>query len=91
VEHKKELSEEGNSKKDKRRFENTQQQDDCPHLKCEMNNLGCQLGPYWALSLEFMQGFTTCIFSTMGVCVFLAGHIPEYYFGNDMSRNCHNC
>jgi len=75
VEQIKELSEE-HKEKAKRRSENTQQQDDCPHLRRERKNLSSKLGPYCALSLEFMRGFTTCIFSTLGVCVFLASRIP---------------
>jgi hypothetical protein len=58
--------------KGKRRSENTQQH---PCLGCERKNLVSQLGPYWALSLGFMRGFTPCILSTLGVCAFLASHI----------------
>jgi len=87
---KKQLSKE-RKEKGKRWFENTQQQDNCPHLRHERNNMGSKLGPYWAVSLGFMQRFTTCIFSTLGVCVFLVSHIPEYYFGNYMSSKCHYC
>jgi len=49
VENTKELSEECEEKA-QRRSQNTQQQDDCPHLRRERKNLCSKLLPYWALS-----------------------------------------
>jgi len=49
VEKKTELSEECKEKAT-RRFENTKQQDDCPHLRCERMTMGRKLGPYCTLS-----------------------------------------
>jgi len=44
VEKKKELSEE-RKERAKRWSENTQQQEDCPHLRCGRKNLGSKVGP----------------------------------------------
>jgi hypothetical protein len=49
VEENKELLEECKEKA-KRRSENTQQQDYCPRLRHERNNIGRKLWPCWALS-----------------------------------------
>jgi len=90
AEKKKELSEE-RKENAKSWSEYSRQQDNAPSLRGERKIISSKRGASWAFSSGFMRGFTISIFNPPGVCLFLAGPIPYYYFGNYMSNNCHYC